>query len=494
MSPTQTLIKNAASNVVRGGASGLMAIVVPYFLVRFLSGADYAVWLLALQMSAYVAYFDFGLQTAIARFVAQTRHTGDQRRCNEIVSSAGFLLGVVMLAAMAGVLLLVATMPVVFKDAGPAEIAGLRVCIVLIGGSLIIGLPASLLTGILVGYERNEIPAMAIGGCKLVSGVVVILVARHWQNIGTLAALISGFNLLAYVIQLLAVRRMLPSLHASRTLINRAVVREFVSYCASLSSCSVGMFLVGGVDLTIVGHFRFLDVIPYSTAATLVMFLTGINGHVFSSLLAPAARYHSGGMKKRLGELVLYTTRAAVFLNVLVGIPLVVLATPLLRLWIGDAYAIPAAPILQILVAANAMRLVFNPFNVAVLGTGEQRRLILAPILEGLVNVTASVVGAVVWGAIGVAAGTLIGAIFGFAWAYLYNLRKVQEIQLDRGDFARQSLIRPILCFLPAAVVLALLRQIPSTLLWAPLAVALCLSIMVIARWGKLERPDAWAS
>jgi O-antigen/teichoic acid export membrane protein len=271
-------------------------------------------------------------------------------------------------------------------------------------------------------------------------------------------------------------------------------VREFVSYCGSLINFTVGGVLISGLDLAIVGHFRFPDVVAYSAAATLVMFLAGINQSVFNSLLAPAARYHTSGEKKRLGELVSYATRAAVFLNVFVGLPLVVLARPLLRLWVGDDYAATAAPILQVLVGASTIRLVFVPFGVAVLATGEQQRIILWPILEGLVNLTASIFGVIHWGSIGVAFGTLVGAIFSLVWVYFYNLRQVKDICLDRAAFLRDSLLRPVCCFLPVAVLFPLFGPIPADSSWLPLSLSLCLSIMVIARWGRLGRPGAWVT
>lgn len=487
MNPHWTILKNAAANVTRGSASALVAITVPYFLVRSLSAAEYGVWVLALQMSAYISYFDFGLQTAIARFVAQTIQTQDENRRNQVVSSAGFLLALAMVIAALGMAILILILPAIYRAAAPAQIRDLRVCMELIGGSLIVGLFASTFTGVFLGYEKNEIPALAIGGCKLGGGVLVILAARYSHNFVLLASILSGFNILSYAIQFFAVRGMVPDLRIKVSLVNPKIVREFLGYCASLSTCSIGIFLVSGLDLAIVGHFRFSSVVAYSTAATLVGFLAGTNSSVFSTLLAPAAKFHVNGQTKRLGDLVLYATRAAVIINLLAGIPLIVLARPILRLWVGETYAVTGAPILQILVIANVIRLVFDPFRVAVWGTGEQRRIVLSPILEGVVNLTASIFGVIHWGAMGVAVGTLIGSGFSFIWAYFYNFHRVDGIHLDAGDFVRDSVLRPLMCFLPVAIVLAIFPQISMPDVLLPLSFAMTLSIFVIARWGRLN-------
>ena len=63
------LLKNAMANVVRGSAAALVAILLPPFLTRLMSSEAYGAWSLVLQLSAFVGYLDFGIQTAIGRFV-----------------------------------------------------------------------------------------------------------------------------------------------------------------------------------------------------------------------------------------------------------------------------------------------------------------------------------------------------------------------------------------------------------------------------------------
>ena len=74
---TLTLLKNALANVFRGGAAAVVAVVLPSFLARLMSTSAYGAWLLILQLSAYVGYLDFGIQTAVGRFVAHSNERGD---------------------------------------------------------------------------------------------------------------------------------------------------------------------------------------------------------------------------------------------------------------------------------------------------------------------------------------------------------------------------------------------------------------------------------
>ncbi|HEY1214232.1 MAG TPA: oligosaccharide flippase family protein, partial [Bryobacteraceae bacterium] len=82
------IAKNAIANLVRGGASALVAVLLPSFLTRSMSTEAFGAWSLVLQLSAYVSYLDFGIQTAIARFVAHSSERGEAEHRDRIVSTA----------------------------------------------------------------------------------------------------------------------------------------------------------------------------------------------------------------------------------------------------------------------------------------------------------------------------------------------------------------------------------------------------------------------
>jgi O-antigen/teichoic acid export membrane protein len=82
------VVKNAFANVIRGGATALVAIALPPFLTRLMSPGAFSAWALILQLSAFVGYLDFGIQTAVGRFVAQSNERGDAEHRDRIVSTS----------------------------------------------------------------------------------------------------------------------------------------------------------------------------------------------------------------------------------------------------------------------------------------------------------------------------------------------------------------------------------------------------------------------
>ena len=80
--------KNAVANLGRGSAAAVVALLLPPVLIRHMTPASYAVWVLVLQTAAYVGYLNFGLQTAIGRYVAYANEKKDLEQRDAIFSTA----------------------------------------------------------------------------------------------------------------------------------------------------------------------------------------------------------------------------------------------------------------------------------------------------------------------------------------------------------------------------------------------------------------------
>jgi O-antigen/teichoic acid export membrane protein len=278
-------------------------------------------------------------------------------------------------------------------------------------------------------------------------------------GIPTMAVVTATANLSVFGLHYLAYRRWVPEARISLSKVSRHIIRELIDYCFSLTVWGFGLLLVTGLDLTIVGAYRFGEIGYYSVAATLVTFFNGLFGALFGAMGSPAAVLHARGDGLGLGRMVSATTRIGMLLLLATGLPLIFGGHKILTLWVGSAYAQHAAPLLQLLLIANILRTCISPYIIAMISTGEQRRIILVPLLEGAVNLVASLIAGYYWGAIGVAFGTLVGSFFSIGGHIVYTMRQSIAIELRVTDYFRDSLLRPIMCALPLLFVSVLWSQ-----------------------------------
>ena len=75
-----TISRNIGASLARVAVVALVALValvLPAYLTHHLPVKTYAAWVLILQLAAYVSYLDLGIQTAVAKFVAEYDARGD---------------------------------------------------------------------------------------------------------------------------------------------------------------------------------------------------------------------------------------------------------------------------------------------------------------------------------------------------------------------------------------------------------------------------------
>jgi O-antigen/teichoic acid export membrane protein len=448
------ILKNAVANVIRGSSSALIALLLPPFLVRFLSIDEFGIWVLILQLSAYTSFLDFGVQTAIGRFVAHTTELGEKEHRNRIINTAfSFLLGSAVLGI--GLILFMSwQLPIFFRNLPVSLQADAQISLLLVGVSTAIGLPASVFSGIFIGLQRFEIPAIIIGGGKLLNGLLLILTVRQYGAIIPMAVVFACINFLTYFFQYLAYLKLNTETNFSLNLINKDVARELFDYCFSLSAWSFSMLLVMGIDTTLVGIFDFKSLAYYGVAASLITFISGLQNSVFNALIPAAAVLNAQGDSQQLGKLLITATRYGMYILLLTGLPLIALAKVFLSNWLGISYVENTTILLQILLTANVIRLSAIPYSTLLIGTGQQKLVLLSPLLEGLSNFLFSIILGFKFGAAGVALGTLAGAIVGICFHYFYNMIRTTSIDFKRKVFLIDGILRPLACTSPLLLII----------------------------------------
>jgi O-antigen/teichoic acid export membrane protein len=439
--------------------------------------ASYAVWVLILQISAYAGYLNFGLQTAVGRYVAYANELGDKDQRDSVFSTA--LVGLcgaaaIYLLSLAGI---IAAVQVVFPTVPTALVAPMRLALILVGVSMAVDLPASACNGVFVGMARYELPALTTGVGRLAAAVGISLMAIAGQSFLAMAATLAVTNVLSNVAQIMILRRVAPDVRFSGTLVRRSTARELYAYCVGLTVMAFSGLLVSGFDLILVGHFDFSVVVPYSISASIVALIAGALVAVIGVILPHAAALHARQKAEEMGKLVVSMTQLSLLILVLTGIPVIVFAAPILKAMAGARLAESGTPLLAMLLIANMIRLIGAPYSTILIAAGQQSYIKISPLSEGVSNFLASVVLGYFLGGIGVAIGTLIGSFFSLGSHFVYSIPKTRSaIGISRKDLVFSGVLTPLLWTCPLILAgAASLSGVPVGV--APFAIAMALSI-----------------
>jgi O-antigen/teichoic acid export membrane protein len=448
--------KNALSNVVNGVSSAVFAIVLPFFFVRTLTAAEFALWILVLQLGAYVGYLNFGLQVAIGRYVAHALERGDRKFAEQILSAGLQILAVLGVISFLVIGCLAWGFPHIFAQVPANLVATARMSLLLVGGALSLGLPVLGLLGVFIGLQRNDIPAVTGTVSKVVMGVALVFTAYVTRNISAVCVVYLVCNVITYAAQCLIFRRICGTWRINVLNVEPAARRELISYCASLTVWSLGTLVINGMQTTIVGIFDFSSVGAYGSALNIVTFLSGIAFTVTSPLVQVFAKQHAQDKNEEMVRLLHATSFICTLTLFFTGAWMIILSPPFFVGWVRSAIAATALPIFAVLVLANVIRGIAFPYVNYLIASGRQRQVIVTPLLEAFVNLSVGLFMVEKVGAIGMAIGTLAGGIVALAANFTYNMPRTLPNSTSPFAMLRTSVLYPVFYCLPLLLVVAL--------------------------------------
>ncbi|HEX2576656.1 MAG TPA: hypothetical protein VHK88_09940 [Aquihabitans sp.] len=461
------LLRESAASLLRTTSGAFLVLLVPPVLIRQLGPTTYGAWAIAVEVGTYLGLLDLGALSAVGHFAAKHRDavdgTGRVMSTLLALQLASIAAGAALLAA------LVALVPVVYPKLPAELVPSARLTLALVGGSSLLGLLATTCTGYFLSVGRLVVPSSITFASRLVGTGLVIVFASWGLGLGPLAAAWAGTSVLGYLVIGVAFRRL--RVPVRRSLVDRTVGREMVSFSSAYGIWILAGLLVVGLDTTIVARIDFGGVAAFAAAAGAVSIVNAVYSSALAPLVPVAADLDAAGRRADLTELLLRITRLGGTAVVLGGAALALLADPVLTAWVGAETAAVGVPILRALVAGNVLRLVVMPYPVMLFGTGEHRRIRSTPVLEGVVNVAASIALGLAYGPTGVALGTLVGAAVGLAAHAFVNVPRTRSLDLTGAGFVRRGLGGPLLAALPVVVVVAAADAWPAGWWW-PLAAA----------------------
>ena len=462
-STAANVLRNSAANVARLGVTSLIAILLPAYLTHRLPVEIYGAWVLILQLGAYVVYLDFGVQTAVSKYIAEYEAKGDLQGCSRATSAGLVIIGV---ASLAGVLLtfgLALAVPALFHKMPHALYRDVRISIILVGLSLSINLVASIFSAVFLGLQRYEVPMVTnVIGRVLYALAIGFSVYLH-SSLAVMGAAVAVANVASAVLQVGAWKKLAPHVGISLRALDRGMLKQMLGYCLVLSIWSVCMLFVSGIDLAIVGHYDFSQTAFYSIATSPTTFVLMLIGAVLGPLLPASSALSADRTPEQMGDLLLRTTRYGAVILLASGLPVLVGGYWLLRLWVGANYALHSVQYLRVLVIANILRNLCAPYATVVCGIGQQRAAVATAISEAAVNLGSSIYLASHFGAIGVAVGTLLGSVVSVSLHFALTMHYTQPtLAISRSKLFVKGLLHPAVMAVPTVVLLWMGRS-PSS-------------------------------
>jgi O-antigen/teichoic acid export membrane protein len=462
MSQKRKVLQGSASNLFRVVLSMLVSLVLPPFLVHHMVPAEYSAWVLILQLSAYVNLLDFGLQTAIGKYIAEYDTSGDRDASHHLVSTSFTLLALAATIACAAVIVMVLSVPRLFHQMPASLVPEVRIALLVVGLSAAFALPFGTFLATFTGLQQYVFPTVVSTVSRVGSAAALIILLLLHGTLIELALVMAGFNITTAAIQFMGWKKLVKArVDFSFLLFDRKSAAKLVKYGSVLSIWSLSMFFISGLDIVIIGHYHYSDTGFYSLANGPANFMLALVSSAFGPLLPAISSMQVGSTASRIGDLCIKITRYCALLLFVLGLPLLFGAYPLLSLWVGKRYAAQSSLYLEVLVLCNIVRQLAFPYILVVVATGKQHLATIGGVIEAFVNVALSIWLVQKIGAVGVAIGTFAGAFVGLGMHLLVSIPLTQKaIHMQRSRYLLQGMLRPLLMTIPAFLLFPFWRRL----------------------------------
>ncbi|PYO02279.1 MAG: hypothetical protein DMD91_04535 [Candidatus Rokuibacteriota bacterium] len=402
--------RNIFSNwMAQGVAIGLAFFVTP-FVVGHLGHTDYGIWTLVMSITGCMGFMDFGIRTAVIKYVAESRATNNALMLSRVMSASVsfFLLMGVVIVTASGVIGLV--FPRAFGL--PLERwTEIQAVVVVAGATLAAQIVFAPFHGALCGTHRFDLSSSVRIAAMLLNGALVVGVLGHTHNLVALAATGLCVSLIEGLLIVATTRLVVRGMRISWRMVQWGAFRQLASYGSYNVVFGLALRGLSYADVLFIGAAAgAAEVTVYSLTKLLCVYIEDFLGGL-AVTITPAASEHSA-REHPLDDLVIRATKLTLVLAGPAILFLTVFGTSFFALWLGPGFE-GAGSILTCLALAAFANVMQLPLNAALRGGGVEAVRFLAWAKVGQVGLNVALSWWLIgrYGLPGVALGTAIASV-----------------------------------------------------------------------------------
>ena len=404
---------NARWNLFRAIVTSVVGFFSTPILLRAFSDGDFAGWVLVSSVTSYLTIADIGLAAEVVRTSAKAHAEGDQDTAFDTIKAVMRLQGLLTLCMSALLVGVTVAFPHVFSSVPASSINRSQIAFVGLGITSLAAMALNPLIAHQIGLQRMDIGAKAaIGSRVLAFGWI------WWSAHLGLAWVATGVAVLytmAFVVAAAYTYRIEPTFRLRGPFKRSQPYATITVFAKRRLVWFLGVFAVITFDVTIVGHFAYKDLVPFSLALSLVSICYVAFEAIASTLvphIAALTRTDHVAEARWLRSFYLFTNGLAAVICLGMG----AVSVFLVPRWVGGALSNRVLALLFPMLVVTFVRMVLDGLSGGFVALDEQRRCMWNHVREALIKLPLGLVlvqqfgaGGLVWAGF---AGALVALLF----------------------------------------------------------------------------------
>jgi O-antigen/teichoic acid export membrane protein len=436
--------------------------ILPRLMSQGMGQEQLGIWDYGWSMRAYVALSGSALSSGAGHYVARYRAS---EQWPELARTLGAMLALVIYASACSALLtggLAYFTPRLINTTSVADIGDARSLVLSMGAASCLSMVVLVFGGIIAGCGRFDALNLVDGLSDVLMVVSLVTCVLFGFGLKTMGTCVLMREVLNAVAKYLCARRILPQLRVRPRWTDRSTFRDISRFGAKTIVDTLSKLLQYQVASLVIAAFIGPAALAlYSRPRALILITTRfVMG--FARVLVPAASaFHGQRDRAGLGELLVRSTRYAMFLALPPALVLLILGRAIMAVWMGDS-AYTNNNVLLILVLGYLPLFAQQATYHILLGLASHGLAGVASLIGSSVGAGLSIlfVWVLGWGIEGAALATAIPVFAVNFFVLPYAGCRATGVPLLR--YLRESVVPPLLSAVPFAVVLLAAR------IWLP--------------------------
>ena|GEM_PF-999209 len=399
--------RNVMTNYVVMAVEMVIGVLLLPFNIAHLGKSSYGLLILAASVTMYFSMLDLGYGDAQVRFAALYRARRDSKSLNQVVSTLFFVFAGIGLIAF-GIAVLIAFHLQNIFNLTPDEAASGKKVLLIVSTYVALGFPFSTFGGIVNGFQRNYSNGIVAVATSVVAAIVNIIVLIAGYGVVEMVAATTTVRIVSYLFYRWNAYRIFPMLRIRLRHFSTERLKEITGFSAFLLIIDLANKINYCTDTLVIGAFLNTAVIAtWSVAQRLADTTQRLTGQLNGALFPVVVDNATVGENNRLRIMFLQGTRLSLALVLLFAIGMIVLARPVVLVWVGPQF-LDSVPIIYLLAIVVTIRVANSTATTILKGAEGHRLLAYSNISIAVTNLLLSILLVRYYGMIGVALGTLI--------------------------------------------------------------------------------------
>ncbi len=412
----------------------LVTITVSFFMmpfvIRSIGDRWYGLWILVGTLVGYYGFFDFGLSTALQRFISRALADEDHEEINTIFNTClSFFAGGAVLSILASVSVALWGARLIENS---ADIKIFRIVILLVGMSMSISFPIRAFIGFLYAHVRHD-ATMIIEISKIILRTALILYfLLRGHGIIALAAVTLFSDSMSYLAILVFTRKRYAYIRFDLRLFSKGMFKQLINYSIFSFISNIANQLRFHIDSFVITAYLGLSMVThYNVGGRIARYYIMAIISAVALIMPVFSKFEGERNFDKLREKFLFVSKLNVIFSIFLGGALLVYGKAFITRWMGSDYT-DSYYVLVILMAGLIFGTTQTTSASLIFSLSKHKPYSIMHLCEGLANLTLSLILVKRYGIYGVALGTTIPVIIFYIFVVPVYATRVIDLPFTR--------------------------------------------------------------